>query len=107
METLKKFVETTFKSKNGFCHRPMIVCNDGFNMSVQGSSFHYCSPRLTQSWYNSMEIGFPSEVEELIMEYVEDKDNPTETVYGYVPCELIQKVIDKHKGIDVEATFNK
>jgi len=75
---------------------PRIVCADGFNMSVQVSEAHYCTPRVNDAeWYTAMEIGYPSEAEPLIMEYAGDKD---ETVYGYVPVEVIDAVIDKHGG---------
>jgi hypothetical protein len=105
--TLSEFVKTTFKSdKYGFCMRPTIICNDGFTMSVQGSRTHYCTPRVTQDSYYRMEIGFPSDQEDLIMEYAESPDRPTDTVYGYVPCEVIESVIIKHGGINQEKTFS-
>ena len=79
-------------------------CNDGFSMSVQAHEFVYCSPRVSPEetdCYARVEVGFPSEREELLMKYVEDYDNPTETVYGYVPVEVVQEVIEKHGGIKV------
>ena len=103
--TIEKFIQDTFKEEHGYCYRPRIVCNDGFNMSVQGSSGHYCSPRKTQNWYSSLEIGFPSEEEPLINQFAETKHDWTGTVYGYVPIEIIQEVITKHGGIDVDETF--
>ena len=103
---LQEFISKTFEEKHGYCFRPKIVCNDGFIMSVQGSSGHYCTPRSTQDYYIEMEIGFPNQEEGLIMEYAEQKNDPCGTVYGYVPCDIIQKVIDKHGGIDLNATFN-
>lgn len=88
--------------------RPRIICNDGFSMSVQASQYAYCMPRVTNGiFYTEMEIGFPDKVEELIMKYAEDGNNPTETVYGYVPTEVINAVIEKHKGINVELTLKK
>ena len=102
--TLNDFVLKTHLD-NDYLIRPSIVCNDGFTMSVQGSNRHYCSPRNLSKHYLKMEIGFPSEQEDLIMQFVEDKSNPTEQVYGYVPCEIIQNVIDKHNGINIEKTF--
>jgi hypothetical protein len=39
------------------------------------------------------------------LDFAEDRDNPTETVYGYVDAEIIQEVIDKHGGIDIEKTM--
>lgn len=104
--TLEKFVDITFKEgEYGTCFRKKIICNDGFNMSVQGSQFHYCSPRKNQNWYNSMEVGFPSEKEELMLEYAENANVPCSTVYGYVPVEIIQQIIDNHGGIDLTKTI--
>lgn len=78
-----------------------ITCQDGFTISVQCSGGHYCSPRIITAIenYKTFEVGFPSEKEDLLMEYAEDPENPTETVYGYVPLDVILKVIEKHGGI--------
>lgn len=103
--TIEKFIQDTFKEEHGCCFRPRIVCNDGFNMSVQGSAGLYCNPRKTQDWYNSLEIGFPSEEEPLINQYAEMEHDWTRTLYRYVPIETIQAVIEKHGGINVEETF--
>ena len=105
--TIEKFIKDTFEEKHGYCYRPRIVCNDGFNMSVQGSAGHYCTPRKTQDWYTNLEIGYPSEEESLINQYAEREHEWTETVYGWVPIEIIQEVITKHGGIDIEATFKR
>ena len=35
----------------------------------------------------------------------EEKESPTNTVYGYVPIEVIQQVIEKHKGINLNKPF--
>lgn len=111
--------------------RPRIVCNDGYSVSVQVSEHSYCAPRYTQwqnedGWqvvngaywgssetprnfetdnftpYESVELGFPSEEDELINEYAEG-DDYTDTVYGYVPVDIVEKLIEKHggfKGVD-------
>ena len=55
-------------------NRPRLYCNDGYSISVQASSFHYCRPR-------------------------EDDSDYTKTVYGYVPIEIIEELINKHGGI--------
>lgn len=106
MKTIEEFTRATYKNDN-FIIRPRIVCNDGFTMSAQASSGHYCSPRKPQHEYFSMEIGYPSIEEPLIAEYAEDKDSLTETVYGYVPCNIINEVIEKHGGINEAKTFKK
>lgn len=79
---------------------PILVCADGFSMSVQASRSHYCSPREDSPIaYNSVEIGFPSSEEELIIQYAEKPESPTESIYGYVPVKIVDEVIIKHGGI--------
>ena len=78
----------------------MVVCADGFNMSVQAHNGAYCEPRAdAQRKYTLVEIGFPSAEEPLLMPWAEDKFAPTNTVYGYVPVEVVTNVIVKHGGI--------
>jgi len=102
-----KLSEFILKTHSDKCYniRPTIFCKDGFNMSVQGSESHYCSPRINTTLYSEMEIGFPSCKERMLMKYAEDSKQPTDTVYGYVPISIIEKVIKKHGGIDTERTF--
>ena len=81
---------------------PRIECSDGFTMSVQASSGHYCEPRENYNYninYNKVEIGYPSEPEELLYKYAERDDDYTATVYGWVPVEVVYDVIMKHGGI--------
>ena len=78
-----------------------IMCNDGFNFSAQASKFAYCSPRMNHEEgivYNSVEVGFPSEKPDLIMEYCETPSEPTETVYGYVPVKIVEQLVELHGG---------
>ena len=80
-------------------NRPRLYCNDGYSISVQASAFHYCSPRLNGLQdYKSVELGYPSAEDELINEYAEGMDY-TDTVYGYVPIEVVENLIEKHGGI--------
>ena len=102
---IKEFISKTFIVEHGMIFRPRIICNDGFSMSVQASSGHYCTPRKTQEIYTSCEIGFPSEEESLINDYAETKFNWTDTIYPCVPIDTIQKIIEKHGGINVDETF--
>jgi hypothetical protein len=75
-----------------------IICENGFSMSVQASEFNYCSPKNNDGPYSRVEIGFPSKREELIIEWAEDPGDPTETVYPYVPSEIVWDVIIKNGG---------
>lgn len=77
---------------------PAVECNDGFSMSVQASQNHYCAPRNNEGPYTHLEVGFPSESEELLLPFAEDDTEPTKTVYGWVPIEVIEAVIAKHGG---------
>ena len=72
--------------------RPKVRCKDGFEISIQRSSFTYTRPR-------EVELGYPSQKEFLIAEYAENSDDLTQTIYGYVPYDLINRVLKKHGGI--------
>ena len=77
-----------------------IVCKDGFAMSVQANHGAYCSPRVDDAAkYTSVEVGFPSQPESLLMEWADNSEKPTDTVYGYVPAHRISLVCVKHGGI--------
>ena len=76
-----------------------IVCKDGADLSVQASRTHYCNPRDNDGPYTHVEVGFPSVAPpESWREYAEEWERPTDTVYGYVPVELVQAFIDLHGG---------
>lgn len=76
-----------------------VVCEDGFTVSIQASSSHYCSPRNMEGPYESFELGFPSAVDEIIKEFAENPNCPTETVYGYVPIMHVYALLYKHGGV--------
>ena len=79
---------------------PKVVCADGFYVSVQASSRHYCEPRSDAGPWTEFELGYPSEPDELITQYAESPDRPTDTVYGYVPVGVVEALIAKHGGAD-------
>lgn len=77
-----------------------IECADGFEMSVQANRGAYCTPRVDDAVaYTHAEVGYPTLVEELLLPYAEDKDNPCGTVYGWVPAHVITLVCAKHGGV--------
>jgi len=80
-----------------------IVCKDGFKMSVQASEYTYCTPRIDNAQrYEAVEVGFPSRHEELLMPFIDgyaDMASSTNSVYGYVPAQVIVDVVAKHGGI--------
>ena len=77
---------------------PIILCDDGFSVSVQAGDYSYCQPRNNDGPYTHFELGFPNMPDELIQVYAEDPDQPTETVYPQVPLELVLALIAKHGG---------
>ena len=77
-----------------------MICADGFEMSVQAHQSAYCSPRIDNAEkYTSVEIGFPSEKEPVLIDFADEPSRPTETVYGYVPVQIVTLVLAKHGGI--------
>jgi len=77
-----------------------ITCSDGFSMSVQANEYAYCKPRHEDAKeYTHVEVGFPTEHEELLTEYAENPDDPTGTIYAYVPSALVYAIIVKHGGM--------
>lgn len=91
----KNYMYSEFEGIRGRLH-----CKDGFSISVQASRFHYCTPRVTNAaYYDTVELGYPSEVDTTITDYAEDT-NYTDTVYGYVPVHIVDALIQKHGGID-------
>ena len=91
---------------------PQIVCSDGFKMSVQVGYSLYSEPKKVAKRYSKVEIGFPSERESLLEEYVElslfDENfvDYTDTVYPYVPVKVVNQVLKKHGGIDLTETLH-
>ena len=77
-----------------------VYFKSGFGISVQGSKTNYCTPRSDIGPYTAVELGFPTAPDPLIIGYAEDSDNPTETVYGWVPAGIVQALTIKHGGIE-------
>jgi hypothetical protein len=88
--------------KDEYSASDRIECADGTTLSVQGGSTAYCEPRENNAHWTSVEVGFPSKKLIEIMEYAEEPDNPTSSVYGYVPIELVVQAINSCGGINAE-----
>ena len=82
-------------------------------MSVQVGYSLYSTPKKVAKRYSAVEIGYPSEPEELIKEWAEwipfsEEDGEpdyTDTVYPYVPVGVVDKVLKKHGGINLTKTL--
>lgn len=79
-----------------------VMCADGFSMSVQAGEHLYCRPRINgASSYNTVEVGFPWMPEPLLGPYADayKDEDPRKIVYGYVPVELVSRIIAIHGGM--------
>ena len=76
----------------------LVVCADNFSISVQASEYAYCSPRNNTGPYKDVELGYPSQPDDLIAKWAEDKTRPTETIYGWVAVDVVRDLIAKHGG---------
>ena len=95
MNNVNEFFKAAGASRN-----KRVVCADGFSMSVQAHDGAYCTPRRDNAEkYTHVEVGFPSERESLLMQWCEEFETPTNTVYAYVPVQAVTNVIAKHGGI--------
>lgn len=104
MDKVNEYLRRTWNGER-WCIRPGMECADGFTISVQASKIHYCSPRINGAdQYENVELGFPNMEEPLITDYAENPDDLTHTVYGYVPIEVVNKLIEKHGGIVNQTT---
>ena len=97
-----------------------ITCADGFTLSVIAGPGCYCAPRpkmmptlpampysseIDNAYYSGpythVEVGFPSAKpkpwKKAWRQYADGSD-PCETVYSYVPVELVRDLIDRHGG---------
>ena len=79
------------------CLLPHVVCRDGFKMSVQVGQSLYSDPMSVADIYEAVEVGYPSEIVPELKAFDQGDD-----VFPFVPCTVIDEIIDKHGGIDVE-----
>lgn len=77
-----------------------VICEKGTSLSVQASRTHYCTPRDNHGPYSAVEVGFPSrKPPKAWKEYCEDWEHPKDTVYAYVPIEMVATWIDLRGGV--------
>ena len=81
--------------------RPRAICADGFTLSIQANAYAYCTPRrIDADKYSDVEVGLVSFPEPKILDWAEDRSVPTETIYPFIPVDLLDKVLlEEHGGI--------
>jgi len=75
---------------------PPITCADGFEISVQASEFHYCTPRDNQGPWTDVECGYPNGPVPSLEPHRDGEDSP---VFGWVPVTLVEELIERHGGL--------
>jgi hypothetical protein len=93
------------RGERGLCE--LVTCADGFSMSVQASSGHYCSPRNDEGPWRLVEVCWPSaDVPELAL--LGKPVEPTKGMegaakqWGWVPIDKVAQVVDAHGGLAAE-----
>lgn len=100
-----------FMDKIGFVDygntkRPFVCIGSDTNnviMSIQASPYHYCDKQVKfmedkTPYFTEWEIGFPSVQVDELMRYAENPNEPTNTVYGWVPSVVIVDIIKRYGG---------
>ena len=73
---------------------PHVKCRDGFTMSVQaGKDDIYSIPRGMAGHYENVEVG---RVSAHVPEFTKYEEG---SVFPFVPCSVVDKVIENHGGI--------
>lgn len=86
--------------------QPKVVCSDGFSISIQANQYAYCSPRSDYGPYRMVECGFPSATPgPELMEYADTPEDPTGTIYGYVPVEVVKRELKSHGDVLLTPPF--
>lgn len=104
MDVLNEWLKNRAVNSNTFVE--IVVCRDGYSFSCEANKWAHCNPRELGVYpYSSVELGFPSDQDELIDIYAEDKDpgfdcvtGDVDAVYPYVPVQTVIKLIKKHGG---------
>lgn len=82
----------------GYVRLPVKV-GDDLVLSIQASSGHYCQPREDNAErYTHVEVGYPSHVVLELLAWAEQSGDPTETVYPYVPVDVLNAIIHAAGG---------
>lgn len=83
-------------------NRPRVICKDGFSVNIQASKQHYCTPREDNMiYYCSLEIAEPSQPDSHIYDYAEDKVFLLDSLYPYVPIDVVAEMLAAHGGIKI------
>ena len=81
--------------------KPHIECADGYMVSIQGGQANavHCWPQEDADEFSHVEVALPSVVDEELLPYRFELDDPEEVIFHFVPVPVMDKVLQKHGGI--------
>ena len=79
-----------------------VYCNNGLVLSIQASRVHYSLPKTDEGPYTHFEIGYPTMDLSLLDPYADEGSD----VYGYVPLEVVEKILENAGGVYKVATWS-
>ncbi len=105
--TQDKTTESFYRNTYFYC--PRVVAKDGFSISLQINNGNYCKSEngyreLGHSW-EEVEFGFPSEHDDLLVEYSQNKKDVTNSV-GMIPVSVLEVLFEKRGGVDWDKTIS-
>jgi len=99
---IKEFMKTKRKPDGSY---PRIFCKDGFSMSIYASAEHSCVPKVDNAKeYFMVEVRFPVPQEDMLWAYYDTLAGMG--IYTFVPVDVVQQIVDKHGGLDMEKIEN-
>ncbi len=106
-DTLNEMLQTPINEVSGYGFKeslPRITTVDGESLSVQAGELLYSNPRENRGPWYAVEVGFPSITPpESWKEYFDgdwEISGGTDSVYAYIPIELVVDFINEHGGIN-------
>lgn len=98
----------SYRARRGAKPSNKITCADGFHLSVIAGSGMYCSPwpgmdvpDEYEGPFTAVEVGYPSKRPEPWSDweqFCDGAEDPTGTVYGFVPVETVRALVERHGG---------
>ena len=98
--------ETQHDYQNTIFYVPLIICNDGWSVSIQIHRGASCESengfRQVGADWKRVEWGNPNWEEPMLYDFSQH----TEGGVGVICVHKMQEILDKHEGIDWNATLN-
>lgn len=92
--------------------RPLVRCNDGFSLYISAGQNARSEPDVELSdttRYEEVEVSYPSEADPVLKKFADEylylTGDLTDSVFPYMPVELVEEMLESHGGIDAEKTF--